>query len=69
MEQVRDRLGVIRTLLAEWREMGWVGKAALVGILASVAIAIGLGFSIPASARNHLLQARGFVEFMESRRL
>ncbi len=38
--------------------MGWVGKAALVGILASVAIAIGLGFSIPASARRHLLQAQ-----------
>ena len=58
MEQVRNRRGVIRTLLAEWREMGWVGKAALVGILASVAIAIGLGFSIPASARRHLLQAQ-----------
>ncbi len=38
--------------------MGWVGKAALVGILASVAVAIGLGFSIPASARRHLLQAQ-----------
>ena len=38
--------------------MGWVGKAALVGILASVAIAIALGFSIPASARRHLLQAQ-----------
>ena len=58
MERVRDRRGVIQTLLAEWREMGWVGKAALVGILASVAIAIGLGFSIPASARRHLLQAQ-----------
>ncbi len=58
MEQVRKRRGVIRTLLAEWREMGWVGKAALVGILASVAVAIGLGFSIPASARRHLLQAQ-----------
>ncbi len=45
-------------MLAEWREMGWVGKAALVGILASVAIAIGLGFSIPSSARRHLLQAQ-----------
>ena len=38
--------------------MGWVGKAALVGILASVAVAIGLGFSIPASARRHLLEAQ-----------
>ena len=58
MKQVRSRRGVVRTLLAEWREMGWVGKAALVGILASVALAIGLGFSIPASSRHHLLLAQ-----------
>ncbi len=57
MEQARSRR-VIQTLLAEWREMGWVGKAALVGILASVALAIGLGFSIPASSRHHLLLAQ-----------
>ena len=38
--------------------MGWVGKAALLGILASVVVAIGLGFSIPASARHHLLDAQ-----------
>ncbi len=58
MKQVRSRRGVVQTLLAEWREMGWVGKAALVGILASVALAIALGFSIPASARTHLLRAQ-----------
>jgi signal transduction histidine kinase len=58
MEEAHSRRGLVGTLVAEWREMGWVGKAALLGILASVAIAIGLGFSIPASARRHLLEAQ-----------
>ncbi len=58
MEKTESRRSLLRTLVAEWREMGWVGKAALVGILASVAIAIGLGFSIPNSAQTHLLEAQ-----------
>lgn len=58
MRQTRSPRSLLRTLITEWREMGWVGKAALVGIVASVAIAVGLGFSIPNSARRHLLEAQ-----------
>jgi len=69
VEDSRNRRGVLRTLLVEWHEMGWVGKAALVGILASVALAIGLGFSIPASARRHLLLAQTDIITITAREL
>lgn len=45
----------IRTM---WRELGNFGKVTLVGLTASFAIAIMLGFGIPALVRDNLLQAR-----------
>lgn len=57
-----DRLtrirGTVRVLFTEWREIGWVGKAALVGIIASAMIAVALGAWIPSSARRHLLESQ-----------
>ncbi|MFQ5555450.1 MAG: sensor histidine kinase [Acidimicrobiia bacterium] len=47
--------------MAEWREFGWVGRVALVGVLLSVGIAVTLGFSIPSSARGHLLDAQADI--------
>ncbi len=45
-------------LRTEWHELGWVGRLAGVGVLLSLAIAVTLGFSIPASAKRHLLHAQ-----------
>jgi signal transduction histidine kinase len=53
-----------RALLTEWRELGWVGRVALIGILLSLVIAVTLGFTIPAAAKRHLLAAE--TEMMES---
>lgn len=47
----------MRSILG-WRELGWVGRGALVGMVASVGLAVWLGFSIPALARVHLLSAQ-----------
>ncbi len=47
-----------RATLTEWRELGWIGRLALFGILLSLGVAIALGFSIPASAERHLLDAQ-----------
>jgi len=69
MDGGRGHSQLIRTLLAEWREMGWIGKAALVGLVASLVLAIGLGFSIPASARRHLLLAQTDVITSTAREL
>ena len=54
---MKRRSRVFRTVQVEWRELGRIGRIAIAGILVSVALAVGLGFSIPASARRHLLLA------------
>lgn len=45
-------------LIVEWREMGPLGKVALIGIAVSVAVAVGLGFWIPSVVEQDLLKAR-----------
>ncbi len=50
-----------QSVLAEWREFGWIGRIALVGVLLSIGIAVTLGFTIPASARGHLLAAQADI--------
>ncbi|MDH3730860.1 MAG: hypothetical protein OES13_07040 [Acidimicrobiia bacterium] len=47
-----------RAGVTEWRELGWIGRLALLGIVLSLGIAIALGFSIPNSAQGHLLDAQ-----------
>lgn len=51
-------------LRAEWREVGILGRVAFLGLLVSLAVAIGLGFWIPDIASRHVLGAR--AELMES---
>ncbi|MEA2002042.1 MAG: ATP-binding protein [Actinomycetota bacterium] len=48
-------LGAIRT---DWREIGGLGRFALVGIGIAAAVTVVLGFSITATVRNQLLSAR-----------
>ncbi len=50
-----------RSVIAEWREFGWIGRFALVGVLLSIGIAVTLGFTIPASTRGHLLDAQADI--------
>ena len=61
-ETTPGRLGRLRRVLArEWREIGGLGRIALVGVVAAAALAIGLGFSITAAARGHLLDSRAEI--------
>lgn len=47
-----------RAFVLEWRELGWLGRAALLGILLSAVMTLILGFWIPSSAKRHLLSAQ-----------
>lgn len=56
------RVGRLRRAVGrEWREIGGLGRIALVGVAAAAALSIGLGFSITAAARGHLLDARAEI--------
>jgi signal transduction histidine kinase len=57
----RPRLRFRRALAREWREIGGLGRLALIGVVAAGALAIVLGFSITAAARGHLLDARAEI--------
>jgi signal transduction histidine kinase len=46
---------------SEWREIGGLGRLAVVGIVASALLAVGLGFSITNAARHHLLDSRAEI--------
>ncbi len=46
------------SLATEWRELGWTGRVALVGIGLSVVIAVILGLWIPRETERHILHAR-----------
>jgi signal transduction histidine kinase len=48
----------LSALRADWREIGGLGRLALVGIVLALALTIALGFSITGAAENHLLEAR-----------
>jgi signal transduction histidine kinase len=53
----------------DWREIGGLGRLALIGLALSLLLTITLGFSITTAAENHLLEARaaqvhGIVEGM-----
>lgn len=50
--------GLISTLRAEWREIGGLGRAAIVGIGAAAVLTVVMGFSITSAARSNLLNAR-----------
>jgi two-component system, NarL family, sensor kinase len=41
-----------------WRELGGLGRIALVGVVASVVVAVALGFLIQGAAQRHLLDTR-----------
>ncbi len=49
---------LVEALRTQWDELGGLGRAALAGIIASLGVAVVLGFSIPAAAGRHLLEAR-----------
>ena len=48
-------------LETEWAELGRWGRLALAGIGLSLVIAVALGFSIPATARRHLLHGQSEI--------
>lgn len=56
-----DMRGIRRLLLEEWREIGGLGRIALVGTVAAMVLAVVLGFSITSAARGHLLDARAEI--------
>ncbi len=61
MQEARERTAMSRLVNAarrEWREIGGLGRIALLGIGASVIVAIALGFSIARAAEGHLLDAQ-----------
>lgn len=45
----------------DWREIGGLGRLALLGLIGSLAVAVVLGFSITSGARDHLLEARAHL--------
>jgi signal transduction histidine kinase len=50
--------GLIATLQAEWREIGGLGRSAIVGIAAAAVLTVVMGFTITNAARSNLLDAR-----------
>ena len=48
-------------LRADWREIGGLGRLALIGILLALILTVVLGFSITRSAESHLLEARAVM--------
>lgn len=48
----------LSTLRADWREIGGLGRLALLGILIALVLTVALGFSITRAAESHLLEAR-----------
>ncbi|HEY5685035.1 MAG TPA: ATP-binding protein [Acidimicrobiia bacterium] len=57
-ERARAVASAIRT---DWREIGGLGRLALLGLIGSLAVAVVLGFSITSGARDHLLEARAHL--------
>lgn len=49
---------MLQAVRRDWREIGGLGRLALLGIAASIVVAVALGFTIPRAARDHLLDAR-----------
>ncbi len=47
-----------RAVAAEWRELGWLGRVALLGVAMAAVLTLFLGTWIPASVRHHLLRAQ-----------
>ena len=45
-------------VLTEWRELGGLGRTALIGVVMSALVAIALGFTIPAMVSRHILESR-----------
>lgn len=56
--QTTDSRGLLRGLRAEWREIGGLGRIAVIGLAASAILTVAMGFTIVASARTNLLEAR-----------
>lgn len=48
----------LRDLRRDWNEIGRLGRVAFIGVVASVVVAVVLGFAITASVRGHLLHVR-----------
>ncbi len=55
---------VLQAVRRDWREIGGLGRLALLGIGASIVVTVALGFAITRAARDHLLDAR--AELLES---
>lgn len=47
-----------RALSTEWRELGGLGRTALIGVVMSALVALALGFTIPAVVSRHVLESR-----------
>jgi signal transduction histidine kinase len=48
----------LSALQSDWREIGGLGRLALIGIVVALVLTVVLGFSITSSAEDHLLEAR-----------
>lgn len=50
--------GIGQALSTEWRELGGLGRTALIGVIVSGLVAVALGFTIPAIVSRHILESR-----------
>lgn len=57
-DRSRQRHGLIRGLRTEWRQIGGMGRVAVIGLGAAIVLTIVMGFTITATARSNLLNAR-----------
>jgi signal transduction histidine kinase len=48
----------LSALRSDWREIGGLGRLAIIGIAVALVLTVVLGFSITSSAEDHLLEAR-----------
>ncbi len=48
----------VSALRSDWREIGGLGRLALIGMAVALVLTVVLGFSITSSAEDHLLEAR-----------
>jgi signal transduction histidine kinase len=61
--------GLLRGFRAEWREIGGLGRVAVIGLGVAAILTVAMGFSITGSARANLLNARADLIANEVRTL
>lgn len=59
--QTTSKGGLRAAIVADWRAIGGLGRFALLGVVGSLVVAVGLGFAITTAARDHLLESRAHL--------